>query len=205
MHLDSPIEWLSQYFELLWMSAYEALCYQTGISLIFMDFCTVPWAVPVISGIKRSKCQKSKHELETFSELQNFWKITRMTRGARPTFWSVFIQLDLRNIFENILFQKKYQNFLKFSMMIFFFDFFGISKFSKSENFQNFKFEKNLCTHPEVRNLDASGIRVVTWNVPNRFSSLRGSRGFSFFWFWIGAALFSSFRQSLSVPSRDFP
>ena len=81
----------------------------------------------------------------------------------------------------------------------FFFEIFSnfqILNFQNFQNFRKFQVRKNLCTHPEARNLAAAGIRVVTWNVPNRFSSLRGSRGFSFFWFWIGAALFSSYKLS---------
>ena len=58
---------------------------------------------------------KSRHAVHSVLDL------TRMTRGAGPTFWSVFIQLDLRNIFENILVQKNLSNFL---MMIFFFEIF---------------------------------------------------------------------------------
>ena len=40
---------------------FEALSYQKWIGLNFMDFFTVYRAYLNILGIKRSKCQKSKH------------------------------------------------------------------------------------------------------------------------------------------------
>ena len=91
-----------------------------------------------------------------------------MTRGAGPTFWSVFIQLDLRNIFENILVQKNLKIF-KFFDENFFLRFFWNFKIFKIRKCSKFQVRKNLCTHPEVRNLDGPGISVAYWNVPDRF------------------------------------
>ena len=59
-----------------------------------------------------------------------------MTRGAGPTFWSVFIQLDLRNIFENILVQKNLKIFK------FFDDDFFLRFFLEFQNFRNRKIFK---------------------------------------------------------------
>ena len=46
-------------------------------------FFTECWAVPDISGIERSKCQKSKHELEAFSKLQKFEKYLKQKKLER--------------------------------------------------------------------------------------------------------------------------
>ena len=59
-----------------------------------------------------------------------------MTRGAGPTFWSVFIQLDLRNIFENILVKKNIEIFK------FFDDDFFLRNFLEFQNFRNLKIFK---------------------------------------------------------------